>query len=137
MVTVGAVASGRATALVVYATVQSSEPSELLARIVMVPEPTPVGIPLKTRVVVSNARPAGREPTTAYAGVGLPVASGTVTAAIAVPTVQVCASPVSLLKTGAVKIAGSPVLSVRVTTVEAVSAVKKSMSSLRLFGFQL
>ena len=58
----GTVAGGAA---VVYATVQSSEPSELVARIVIVPEPVAVGVPLITRVEVLNETPAGSDPTTA------------------------------------------------------------------------
>ena len=58
----GTVAGG---VTVVYATVQSSEPSELVARIVIVPEPVAVEAPLMTRDEVLNETPAGSDPTTA------------------------------------------------------------------------
>ena len=54
-----------ATAVVEYATVQSSSPCELLARIRIVPEVAPVGVPLNTRVPVLKLIPLGSEPTTA------------------------------------------------------------------------
>ena len=53
--------AGTAAAAVVYATVQVSVSSELVAVIVMVPDPAAVGVPLITRVEVSKAIPAGRQ----------------------------------------------------------------------------
>ena len=51
--------------VVEYATVQSAFPSELVARMVMVPEPVAVGVPLITLVLVLKDMPAGSEPSTA------------------------------------------------------------------------
>ena len=94
-----------ATATVEYVTVQSSDPCEFVARTVIVPELTAVGVPLITLEPVLKAMPAGSAPTAAYVGAGLPSASGTVTEVMAVPTVQDWASPVLSLKDGATKAA--------------------------------
>ena len=75
-------------------------PAEFVARIVIVPDPLADGVPEIVRVLVLNARPLGI-PMAAYVGVGLPVASGTTTAEIAVPATPVIAAPVAEGKDGA------------------------------------
>ena len=61
----------------------------------MVPLPTAIGVPNRTLVLVLKLIPAGRAPTTAYVGMGLPMAAGTVIGLMAWFCVHVCASPVS------------------------------------------
>ena len=71
--------------------VQSSEPSEFVAVIVMVPLVAPVGVPVIEPSAVSvgtvTVMPAGL-PATVYAGAGAPLARGIVTGVIAVFCVQ-------------------------------------------------
>ena len=55
--------TGSVATAIVYASVQSSDPSELVALMRIVPEPTTVGVPLMTRDDVLKVIPAGSAPT--------------------------------------------------------------------------
>ena len=134
----GAVAGGGGVAVVVCATVQSSEPSLLVARMVRKFRCLPPWVPrLITRVPVLKAIPAGNAPTAAYVGVGVPLAAGTVTRVIATFCVHAWASPVSSAKAGAVSVppAGSSVrVRVALLTDKVRTWLAKVMTSALLAG---